>query len=109
MPAINKNLHNVMVLMTVPAEKANEFQRLATATLPIFEKQPGFVSATLHKSADGSKFIQYLQWQTKAQSDACMMSPDWMAEAGQQYMGFVQANGVEMLPMDVEIVEIREK
>lgn len=31
----------------------------------VVEKQPGFISANLHKSFDGSRVVNYAQWKTK--------------------------------------------
>ena len=55
---------------------------MVAATQPIFAKQPGFISASLHRSMDGIRFTTYLQWCSEANHDACMQNPDWNTAAG---------------------------
>jgi antibiotic biosynthesis monooxygenase (ABM) superfamily enzyme len=56
----DSGLTTVMVLMTVKPENQDALAELALAAESIFAKQPGFVSASLHRSADGTRLVQAL-------------------------------------------------
>jgi quinol monooxygenase YgiN len=61
---------------------------------------PGFVSATVHRSVDGTRVINYLQWRTAADLAAMQGS----AQFQQIARGF--AGLMEFDPHEVEIVQI---
>jgi hypothetical protein len=59
---------------------------------------PGFVSATVHRSLDGTRVINYLQWRTAEDLTAMQRSPQFQHLAG----GF--AGLIEFDPHEVEVV-----
>lgn len=63
---------------------------------------PGFVSATVHRSLDGTRVINYLQWRTAGDLAAMQRSPQFQQLAG----GF--AGLIKFDPHEVEIVHIAE-
>lgn len=87
----------IVVFQTEP-EHADELVRLARATQPIFARQPGFLGGTLHRSEDGRRLIEVLRWRSRADNDACFMSPDWQAPEGQAFMAFVGSGKATMEP-----------
>ena len=97
----------VMVLMTVKPEDQDALTELALAAEPFFAKQPGFVSASLHKSTDGTRLVQYLQWRSLADSEACMASPDWRADAGVAFMEFIGTGRATIEPQAYEVLSTR--
>ena len=50
---------------------------LARDSAPIFRKQPGLVSMTMHIARDGSHTMGYLVWESEADHLNCMQSPDF--------------------------------
>ena len=39
-------------------------------------KQPGFISANIHRSLDGTKVANYAQWRSKADLEAMQKNPE---------------------------------
>ena len=61
---------------TVDPDRADELMKvLSDATVNEMCKQPGFVSANLHISADRKYIANYAQWRTKADNEAMMKDP----------------------------------
>ena len=94
----------VIVLMTIDPADQQALVALAEAAQPIFARQPGFVAAALHRSGDGTRVVQYLQWRSLADSQACMESPDWQGREGADFMGFLQAGKATMEVHDYTVV-----
>jgi quinol monooxygenase YgiN len=42
-------------------------------------KRPGFVSCSIHKSLDGTKIAEYIQWKDRASFEAMTQSPEGKA------------------------------
>lgn len=62
---------------TVDPDKADELMKvLSDATEDVMCKQPGFVSANLHITADRTKIANYAQWRTKADNETMMKNPE---------------------------------
>jgi quinol monooxygenase YgiN len=59
-----------------PANQQQLVDLLAEATDATMRHQPGFVSANLHKSLDGTHVVNYAQWRTPADLDAMRQNPD---------------------------------
>lgn len=45
--------------------------------------QPGFISANLHKSLDGTRVVNYAQWRSKAEFEAMLQNPDCKPHMGE--------------------------
>jgi heme-degrading monooxygenase HmoA len=45
-------------------------------------RQPGFVSITLHRSLDGRRVVNYIQWASREQLEAAHKSPEFRKEWG---------------------------
>lgn len=82
MPTVAKNneVITVIVIFTVEPERQQELIDTIISFSDTVKQQPGFVSASLHKSLDGVKVANYAQW--KSQSD---------------YKAFVNNNDVQAL------------
>jgi quinol monooxygenase YgiN len=48
---------------------------LARATEPSVRHQPGFISASLHRSLDGTKVVMYAQWRSIEDYEAMRENP----------------------------------
>lgn len=70
---------DVMTLVNVFAVKPEDQNRLVTLLVEATEKTmktlPGFVSANIHRSLDGTKVINYAQWRSHADFDAMRQNP----------------------------------
>jgi heme-degrading monooxygenase HmoA len=64
---------------------------------------PGFISATVHRSIDGTRVINYLQWQSAEHLSAMQRSREFQA-IGWQFAGLL----TEFDPHECEIVHIGE-
>jgi heme-degrading monooxygenase HmoA len=45
-------------------------------------RQPGFVSITLHRSLDGQRVVNYIQWKSRELLEAAHKSPEFRKEWG---------------------------
>lgn len=79
MPKISLPNQVCTVIVTVDAapDVIREMESHARRGLSLFADFNGFVSGALHKSADGGRLVQYLQWTTEAEHLACMNDPRW--------------------------------
>ena len=58
-------------VFTVAPEKQDELVKvLVDATQQTMKHLPGFVSANIHRSLDGTKVVNYAQWKTMADFEA---------------------------------------
>ena len=94
------------VVVTVDADPdvLAEMERHARRGLDEFGRFKGFVSGALHRSTDGGRLIQYLQWQTEADHLACMNDPRWDdEESTKRFMDHVESGRASL---DVRVYEI---
>jgi heme-degrading monooxygenase HmoA len=59
-----------------PENQQRLVEILADATAKVIRHLPGFVSANIHKSVDGTRVANYAQWKTKEDFDAMLKNPD---------------------------------
>jgi quinol monooxygenase YgiN len=86
---------DVVTLINVFTVKPENQQRLLAllveATESVMNRQPGFVSANLHKSLDGARVVNYAQWRSKEAFEAMLEDPAavrHMKEAARLAEGF---------------------
>lgn len=72
MPTISKNndVLTVIIIFTVESERQQELVETIMEFLETVKHQPGFVSASIHKSLDGVRVMNYAQWKTQADYQA---------------------------------------
>lgn len=64
-------------VFTVEPQRQDELvAALERATTTVFATVPGFVSANLHASLDGTRVVNYAQWASRPAYDAAMARPD---------------------------------
>jgi len=64
-------------VFTVEPEKQEELARiLIDATEQTMRHMPGFISASIHKSFDGKKVVNYAQWKSREDFEAMTKHPD---------------------------------
>lgn len=66
MPTVAKNndVITVIIIFTVEPERQQEVIDTIISFLDTVKQQPGFVSASLHKSLDGLRVANYAQWKS---------------------------------------------
>lgn len=66
-------------------------------------KQPGFISINFHKSVDGTRIVNYVQWSSQELLDAAHRTPEFIAHF-QKYKDLVIEGG----PLIYEVVYTNE-
>ena len=82
MPQIQTNNQPVTQITIVEAEpgKQSEALSLMTERARFMSRQPGFVSISLHRSLDGRRIVNYIQWQSREQLQSAHKLPDFRKE-----------------------------
>lgn len=78
MPKIAKHNEVITVifsLATEPERQQEAIDLMIDALETTTKHQPGFVSASFHKSLDGTRVFNYAQWKTQAEYEAFAQSP----------------------------------
>ena len=65
----------INVFTVDPANQQQLIQRWQEATEDVMRHQPGFVSASIHRSLDGTKVINYAQWESREAFAAMFQDP----------------------------------
>jgi heme-degrading monooxygenase HmoA len=84
MPQIRTGKQPVTQITVVEPEpgKENEAFALMSDRARFMARQPGFVSISLHKSLDGRRIVNYVQWQSPDLLRAAHKSPEFRKEWG---------------------------
>jgi len=79
MPHIQTDNQLVTQITVIDAEpeKQQEALALMTERARFMSRQPGFVSNSLHRSLDGRRIINYVQWQNRELLQRAHKSPDF--------------------------------
>jgi antibiotic biosynthesis monooxygenase (ABM) superfamily enzyme len=75
----------INVFTVAPEDQQRLLDLLVEATESVMKGLPGFVSANLHTSLDGTKATNYAQWRSREDFEAMLQSPEammHMREAG---------------------------
>ncbi len=87
----------VIVTIDAAPDVIGEMEPHAKSGLTWFAGFDGLVSGALHKSNDGSRLVQYLQWESEADHLACMQDPRWDdLPSAARFMEFVNAGRATM-------------
>ncbi len=68
----------VNVFTVAPEKREALIELLADGIRRVTSRQPGFVSATIHVSLDGTRVLNYAQWRDRAAYDRLFRDPDMM-------------------------------
>jgi len=82
MVTISKNNHllTVIITFTVKVEEQQALiNRISNYVEAVVRRQPGFVSASLHKSLDGERVVNYAQWRSRKDFDNFFTNPDYQS------------------------------
>ena len=82
MPQIRSEQQPVTQITVVEAEpgKQAEALELMTQRAEFMARQPGFVSISLHRSLDGRRIVNYVQWENRDLLTAAHRSPEFRKE-----------------------------
>ena len=82
MPHIHKEHQPVTQITVVDSEPARQAEALALMTerAQFMASQPGFVSISLHRSLDGRRIINYVQWENRDLLRSAHHSPEFRKE-----------------------------
>lgn len=67
----------VVVTVDAPLSEMPALEAHARLGLDRFASYPGFIGGALHRSEDGLRLVQYLQWESEAEYLACRDDPAW--------------------------------
>ena len=82
MPQIQANHQPLTQITIVESEpsKQGEALSLMTERARFMARQPGFISIGLHRSLDGRRIVNYVQWQNRDLLHAAHQSPEFRKE-----------------------------
>jgi quinol monooxygenase YgiN len=62
----------INVFTVDPAKQDDLVALLDRATEQVMRRQPGFISASIHRSVDGTRVTNYAQWRSRADFEAML-------------------------------------
>ena len=85
MPHIQKGNQPITQITVVEAEPEKQAEALSVMTerAQFMARQPGFVSISLHRSLDGRRIINYVQWRNRDLLQSAHKSPEFRKKWGQ--------------------------
>jgi heme-degrading monooxygenase HmoA len=66
----------INVFTVLPAKQDQLIQLLIDATENTMKHLPGFISANIHKGLDGTKVVNYAQWNSREDFEAMTKNPE---------------------------------
>ena len=106
MPEIRGNAHYATFINTFrcqPADQAQVVQINVDIVDQVASTFPGFISASVHRSTDGTRVFNYLQWESAEHLAAMQRSPEFQAIA-RRFAGLI-----EFEPHECAVVHIGER
>jgi len=82
MPQIQADQQPITQITFIESEpdKQAEALSLMTERARFMARQPGFISISLHRSLDGRRIVNYVQWQDRDLLQAAHRSPEFRKE-----------------------------
>lgn len=66
----------INVFTVEPQDQERLVKVLVEATEEVMNRQPGFVSANIHRSLDGTRVVNYAQWESQEAFEAMLEDPE---------------------------------
>jgi heme-degrading monooxygenase HmoA len=84
MPEIRSNSLPVTQITIVEPEPGHQEEALALMRerARFMARQPGFISISLHRSLDGKRIVNYIQWESRALLHKAHEAPEFRKEWG---------------------------
>ena len=73
----------INVFTVAPHEQQRLVEVLVDATQAVMRKQPGFVSANIHRSLDGRRVTNYAQWRSRGAFEAMLQNQEAAEHMGE--------------------------
>ena len=82
MPVIRTENQPVIQITVVESEPGKQAEALSLMTerARFMARQPGFISISVHRSLDGRRIVNYIQWQNRDLLQAAHKSPEFRKE-----------------------------
>jgi heme-degrading monooxygenase HmoA len=82
MPHIQTDNQSVTQITVIEPEPGKQAEALALMTerASFMARQPGFISISLHRSLDGRRIVNYVQWKNRDLLQSAHKSPDFRKE-----------------------------
>ena len=90
----------INVFVVEPDNQDKLIEVLKEGTEALFSKQPGYISASFHKSMDGRRVVNYGQWRSPKDIDAFRSKP----EIGEYFKRVRELAQFESMVCDVSYV-----
>ena len=94
----------INVFTVAPEKQAPLIEVLNRATVEVMRGLPGFVSASIHKSVDGTRVTNYAQWESQAAFDAMLKN-----EAARAHMSQAAALAVKFEPVLYTVASVHRR
>ena len=69
----------INVVEVAPENQARLLELMTAQVEEVMRHRPGFISSSLHRAHDGSRVVNYVQWETQEGLDAAHAHPDFLA------------------------------
>jgi quinol monooxygenase YgiN len=106
MPAITSGAEYATFINTFRCQASNQ-EEVVRINVDIIEQVasafPGFISAAVHRSTDGTRIFNYLQWESAEHLAAMQRSPEFQA-IGRRFAGLI-----EFEPHQCEVVYVGQQ
>jgi heme-degrading monooxygenase HmoA len=73
----------INVFTVAPEDQQRLVDSLIDATQKVMRKQPGFVSANIHRSLDGTRVTNYAQWRSREVFEAVLQNQEAAEHMGE--------------------------
>lgn len=82
MPQIHRDNQPVTQITVIEPEPGKQAEALSLMTerARFMARQPGFISISLHRSLDGRRIVNYVQWQSRDLLQSAHRSPEFRKE-----------------------------
>jgi len=66
----------INVFTVAPEQQQRLVDSLVAATEAVMNRLPGFISANIHRSVDGTRVVNYAQWRTRDDFERMLKHPE---------------------------------
>jgi hypothetical protein len=105
-PAATDACTVIVTVRGAPAE-IDAVARHAAAGLERFARNPGFIAGATHVAEDRATVIQYLQWASRREHEACMADPAWEDDPSSlHFMALMRSGAIDVGVSVVDVVAV---
>lgn len=101
-------MHVVITQTFYEPEMKERVLEITRASFPIFAKQKGLLDIQTHNCQGNTHTMSYMQWATKSDSDACMMSADF-ASINSEWQALLATGKVNFKFMNYDLIDSLNK